>query len=470
MNRDDLFEALGGVKPRYLAESEPKKQKIRPWVKWSGAVAAVLVAALLLGFFFGPGSAGAYALASPVYPKQARYPSGGLSLVETAHDAWWKDQRAQRAYFGAGEGLGPFLGATITEFLSGAGDQNRVYSPLNVYLALAMLAEVTEGESREEVLTLLGADSIEALRDQAHAVWNANYRDDGAAASILASSLWMDDSLQYDEDTVWRLADSYYASSFRGEMGSEGYNKALQSWMNQETGGLLKDQIARIELDPETVLAIVTTIYFKAKWSSEFQASQNTQGLFHSPDGDREVTFMRKTLTTPGYYWGEKFSAACLGTENGSFWMILPDEGVTPVELLSDEEAMAFLLSGKYDWENHARVKVNLSLPKFDVKSQMELKEGLKRLGVSSCFETDCRDFADFVKLDDAVYVSKVQHGARVLIDETGIEAAAYTEMAMAGSGAPPTDEVDFVLDRPFLFVLMSLDNLPLFVGVVNAP
>ena len=34
----------------------------------------------------------------------------------------------------------------------------------------------------------------------------------------------------------------------------------------------------------------------------------------------------------------------------------------------------------------------------------------------------------------------------------------------------PPEDEVDFVADRPFLFVITDNDNLPLFAGVVNQP
>jgi serine protease inhibitor len=30
-------------------------------------------------------------------------------------------------------------------------------------------------------------------------------------------------------------------------------------------------------------------------------------------------------------------------------------------------------------------------------------------------------------------------------------------------------EEIDFVLDRPFLFVVQS-DNMPLFTGIVNNP
>ena len=49
----------------------------------------------------------------------------------------------------------------------------------------------------------------------------------------------------------------------------------------------------------------------------------------------------------------------------------------------------------------------------------------------------------------------------RVTIDEEGVTAAAYTVMAAAGAAMPPEEEMDFVLDRPFLFVIQGGDAIP---------
>ena len=54
------------------------------------------------------------------------------------------------------------------------------------------------------------------------------------------------------------------------------------------------------------------------------------------------------------------------------------------------------------------------------------------------------------------------------MIDEEGCKAVAFTMLEYAGSPPPPDDFVDFVLDRPFIFVITSQVGLPLFVGVVN--
>lgn len=42
--------------------------------------------------------------------------------------------------------------------------------------------------------------------------------------------------------------------------------------------------------------------------------------------------------------------------------------------------------------------------------------------------------------------------------------------MAVTETGMPLEEEVDFALDRPFLFAVSGVDNLPLFVGLVNRP
>ena len=39
-----------------------------------------------------------------------------------------------------------------------------------------------------------------------------------------------------------------------------------------------------------------------------------------------------------------------------------------------------------------------------------------------------------------------------------------------AGSAMPPEEIIDFILDRPFLFVIATYEGVPLFTGVVNEP
>ena len=56
------------------------------------------------------------------------------------------------------------------------------------------------------------------------------------------------------------------------------------------------------------------------------------------------------------------------------------------------------------------------------------------------------------------------------ILAEKGVTAASYMEIPGAGAAEPPEEIIDFILDRPFLFVITNRYDLPLFAGVVNQP
>ena len=513
--------------PEELKEKAARPAARRPYARWTGAVAAVLAVAILGGIAMWPGkdqpsadnpngpapfslggdsrTAGQppvspYALAVADYPEVAPYPrdedffSGALDgedaweeageAYDKAYAAWSHDMKALRSgtdYTGL---MDSFISRSTAQFLTDAGEENRVYSPLNVYMALSMLAETTGDNTRRQILDLLQVDSVETLRERAAALWKDHYRNDGTVTSILGNSLWLRDDFTYGQKTLDTLAKDYYASSFSGKMGSEEYNQALRDWLNEQTNGLLAEQAEGLEMKPETVLALASTIYFKAAWDGEFSKERTETDTFHAPSGDVDAEFMRRAMED-SFYWGDNFTAVCLPFQRGGgMWLILPAEGYSVDELLQTGEATDFLLAPKYDeyddqgnvtqegWTGQKFLTINLSMPKFDVSSDLDLIDGLQKLGVTDVFDYTVSNFDPLeASTDEPIYVSTAQHAARVKVDEEGCEAAAYTVlMAECGAAMPPDDEVDFTLDRPFLFSITAESGLPLFTGVVNQP
>ena len=406
------------------------------------------------------------------YPQMAQYPeTDGFSVDEAAYSAWMEGRQAQRPEDTSYQnGIREFYETTMQEFLKDTQGENKVYSPLNVYMALAMLAETTEGETRQQILDLLHTESMETLRNNAGILWNANYSDEGTVTSILAGSVWLSDSLNYNTDTLEKLAEYYYASSFCGTMGSVEYNKMLQDWLNEQTGGLLEEQAGNVEMDPMTVFGLATTVYFRAKWQNEFNEKYNTQEIFHASTGDVTTEFMNQSGTGT-YYWGENFGAISRSLKNsGNMLLILPDEDVAVEDLLQDKEVLEFIYDHN-SYENQKFLIVNQSVPKFDVVSDFSLIDGLKKLGISDVFSFAEADFTPLLgDTELPLAVNEAKHAARVMIDEEGCTAAAFTVMLAAGMGRPPEEQVDFVLDRPFLFVINGQDGQPLFIGIVNQP
>lgn len=402
-----------------------------------------------------------FLVAEPEYPVMVQYSEENWSE--------WRDQRqTRREQYAFDPGaLDGFLSAALPRLLSGADGGNLACSPLNIYLALAMAAEISGGESRAQLLRLLDADSLETLESRVDTLWNANYRDDGMVKSILASSLWMRDDTPCLPGTVQMLCDVFRASSYRGDMSDPRYTQALRDWLNTQTGGQLADAAENVSLDPNTMLELLTTVYFRAKWIDQFDASDTAPAVFHAPDGDIECDFMNMEYGDFFACRGERFLAVQQSLDgSGGMWFLLPDEGVTPEELLSDPGAIAFLCSGGTEHAEWYYGKV--SLPKLDVASNLELSDILKALGVTDVFDPARADLSALFEDAQGVALTEVQHAARVTMDEEGVTATAFTAMGLGAGG--PALEMDFTLDRPFLFKISSEDNAPLFVGVVNHP
>ena len=494
--------------PEEVKEKAARSAGRPPRARWMSVAAAMLAVVLIAGAALWPRqpnvtdpmsldeprsidlpatqipTARATTLAAAQYPEMAPYPreedyitpiigTVNHDKYDKAYSAWRESRYALRSGMDYTGLLDEFLTSSTAQFLPGAESENRIYSPLNVYLALSMLAETAGGNSREQLLDLLGTDSIEDLRTLANALWRDHYRDDGVVTSVLANSMWLNENLgeHYVQNTLDTLARDYYASSFSGEMGSEGYDQALRTWLNEQTGNRLKEQAAGLELAPDTVLALASTVCFKASWASRFSEENTWKDIFHAPGRDLTVDFMHSS-SSQTYYWADRFSAVSLSFKGYEYemWLILPDEGYSPDDLLTTGEAVEFLLADKYDYADSKYLTVNLSMPKFDVSSSTDLIVGLKALGVTDVFDYTVSDFTSLTDLPE-VYVSQAVHAVRVTADEEKVEAAAYTVINIApGAAPPPAEEIDFVLDRPFVFAITGDSGLPLFTGVVNRP
>ena len=492
---EKMNEALNEIRNEYIRDAaKPKKR--RPY--WMTAVAAALAAVILLTSFpsaapadptephlqatlpqgtdiVPPGSLVlANLVAGPSYPEMVQIPNyseynNDYAAYSDAYQLWYQDQKAQydqpRGY---ADSLTDFWADTMAQFL--AGNENKAYSPLNVYMALAMLAETAGGNSRQQILSLLGLETIEELRQQAAFVWNAHYCDDGKTTLLMANSLWLDEAFSFEQDTAVTLASDYYASAFSGDLGTEELNQQLRQWLNANTGGLLQQQAENVELDPYAVFALASTMYFSAGWDREFSKNKTEVDTFHGVSGDTQAAFMKDQFTACTYYWGSNFGAVHLELSgDNKMWLILPDEDYTVEDILEGSEYVELTLNPAA-WENKAVYDVNLSLPKFDIAYQQDLVEGMQGLGVTDIFDDSTSDFSPITSTPN-LYVGQINHATRVAIDEEGCIAAAFTVIVMAGTALPqPHEELDFVLDRPFLFVVSSRDNLPLFAGTVLEP
>ena len=406
--------------------------------------------------------------AYPVYPTEPRFEDYFDENGEgdwDAYDAAYTEYREALQKLGKldaepdGGAVLAFANRTLGKIF--ADSENRVYSPISLYVALSMLTEMTAGETKQQVMELLSAADSETLRQTVRDLWMSVYLDDGRSVCRLANGAFLRENADVKQEAVDALADWYYASTYRVPMGTEEADKAIAGWLNQNTGGLLSEETGNIRTEVDNLLRLYNTIYYKSSWRDAFESSQTKQDTFTAANGAEQKTeFMHRT-ESGSYRKGEGYTAAPRSLNYGRMVFVLPDESVTPESLLQRQGFLAEL-TGDYN-----AAELVWSVPKFDVKSSTGLNEALRSLGVTDAFDGTKADFTPLT--DNGAAVDSVMQAARVKIDEDGVEAAAYTEIVANDSammGTPPTVEME--LDRPFLFVIFDYNDVPLFVGTVN--
>ena len=450
--------------------------------RWKAAACAVLAGVMLAGC--GTEKVGCqterpaaavdltqYAVKEAAYPAYPAEPRFEDYFDENGEGDWDAYDAAYTEYREALQKLGKldaepdggtvlaFAGRTLGKIF--ADSENRVYSPISRYVALCMLTEMTAGETKQQVMELLGAADSEMLRQQNKDLWIGVYTDDGRSVCRLANGAFLRENADVKQEAVDALADWYYASTYRVPMGTAAADEAIAGWLNQNTGGLLSQETREIQTEVDNLLRLYNTIYYKSGWRDAFESSRTREDVFTAANGAKQKTeFMHRT-ESGSYRKGEGYTAAPRSLNDGRMVFVLPDEGVTPESLL---QRQGFLteLTGDYN-----AAELVWSVPKFDVKSSTGLNEALRSLGVTDAFDGTKADFTPLT--DNGAAVDSVMQAARVKIDEDGVEAAAYTEIVANDSAMmeiPPTVEME--LDRPFLFAIFDYNNVPLFVGTVN--
>jgi serpin B len=243
--------------------------------------------------------------------------------------------------------------------------------------------------------------------------------------------------------------------------------RAINEWVAGETNDKIPELIPEGMLDALTRLVLVNAVYLDATWAYQFDPALTADGPFSALAGDTVTTPMMTQEGSFPYAAGDGWQAVELPYLHDELAMLLvvPDPGrFAEVEDGLDsgtiDNAVARLDSG---------AQVNLTMPKFEFRTQAGLNDTLKALGMVSAFDPGTADFSAMTA-QEKLYISDVIHEAYIAVDEEGTEAAAATAVVMR-LGAAPMEVVQLTIDRPFIFVLRDRDTgAILFLGRVADP
>lgn len=374
------------------------------------------------------------------------------------------------------QNLKSFYEKSFCKVLAAEDGENVVYSPVNLYLCMAMLTEMTGGNTQKQLLDALGQDSSEKVREQSRRIWESTYFKNDVSKCVLADSVWLNDKIPFQKSVLESLAKNYYTSTHQGKMGSEEMNQAIQQWVNQMTENQLKQQTEKIETQEDTMLELFSTAYFYDQWETPYSEKNTKKAEFENADGSKSTCdFMEKTMMSCAVYDKEHFTAVDDSFENGNdIHIFLPKEGVSVEKILQEDMADILHISSTYESMEDSDTQwcqTTLLLPKFQADSEQNLIPAMEEMGVTDLFQANQADFTPLLGKEEEKYmpyVDKVQQSSKIAVDENGCSVASYTQVEMKCGAAMAEKEITINCNRPFLFVISNPYGVPIFAGVVN--
>jgi len=280
----------------------------------------------------------------------------------------------------------------------------------------------------------------------------------------LANSVWIrndEDRIKVEKEFLQTLADYYGAQAFKSDFNEETV-KAINGWISDNTDGMIKNMLEKIEVD--NVMFLINALTFESEWA-DTEWSNIQPGKFTTEAGIELDAVMMGYDGEFNYIIDTEGGAKGIEKEytggQYSFVALLPDEGKSLSDYtasLTGERFVSLVKSAK---------KTNgiYQIPKFSFDYSVTLNDILSDMGMGGAFDSN-GDFSKMASTDsEALYISNVIHNTFIKVDEKGTIAGAATIVSMSDECAP---ETVINLNRPFLFAIVdNSTGLPLFIGAV---
>ena len=431
-----------------------KRQLIEREISMKKLLSFIMIFVCMIGAMGCSISMSKSVISKPVYPKSIEFEDTNSKIENQRKNL--PDENFKNA-------LRSFSGKSASKLLN-SKKENMNYSPVSLYMALALASAGAAGTTEKEMfeaLQLQGKDK-DYLANEVGKLYRLLYSDNGIGKLKIGNSVWLQKGLLFNKSYTEKATNSFYASLFNVDFAKIETGKAMGKWVSENTYGTIDPDF---KIDQQQILSIMNTIYFKDEWLDKMDEKLTKKDDFYLEDGKSiQCDFMNHTYSNHNFIKGDGYTASSLSLKNdGNVIFILPDKGVHVDELVKDSKKMTEL----FDLEKVEYGKVVFQIPKFEFDSNMDIKELLKALGVYNAFE-ESADFSGIT--DQGAYISSIRQQTHIAIDEKGVEAAAFTAIFYAGS-APAKDKiVELILDRPFIYGITSGDGTLLFVGVCRNP
>lgn len=355
-------------------------------------------------------------------------------------------------------------------------DGNFVLSPFSIMFVFAMAMRGANGPTLREMQNFLKLTSLPALPklDQ------EGYSPEAAPQLDMGSRVYVHDEFEGNKHFL-EYVDLLKKES-EGQTGAKTIDfsdaakavEEINAFVADQTHNHIKELLKVQDVNPLTRLVLVSAMYFKSAWATQFPKHRTDKGTFHAlKEGalvEQQVDMMHTTLKDSplAVKIDDYVTAVALPyTDPSTAMYIIQPRDAQHLSTLFDEKKSAelglpYIESIIRDMRSDATADENwgkqlrLSMPKFKLNAQANREDLIplfkEVLGIDLMFDVQKADFSKITGGRDLV-VSSFVHAADIEVDENGTVATAATAMGMMlRMAVGPTRTVDVVINRPFVF------------------
>ena len=355
-------------------------------------------------------------------------------------------------------------------------DQNIFFSPLSLQIALTMMFNGAEGSTYDAMARTLEFQdfTLAEINGQFLNLVRSLDNADHSVSFHNANSAWIDIGFPVFEDYQQRIIDYFSAQVENIDLQTAEAIEIINNWASEHTGGQITEIISQ-PISADVVLYLINALYFAGEWIYEFDPRLTFNEKFYLLDGTYNYVPM---MTNKGkdylYYFDENFHAARMpyGRNIFAMYVFLPvveqtvDDFIDNLNTQDWEDWMYSFEPLQHLVDHYTYIQFRCKYPKYRFGYDIYLNDILSDLGMGIAFSGS----ANFHGLtQSSLWISLVKQKTFIQVDEYGTVASGIT--IVEGSGSPGPPPMEFIVDRPFFFVIQDdRTGAILFMGKIVDP
>ena len=381
-----------------------------------------------------------------------------VNLTENVSPVTLKRQQLSDSFVSANQDFSARLFALETRNRRG----NFNISPYSLSFALSIVAEGANGNtlSQFENVLMNGMEKKEWNNNMYSLLKkNENYL---SQADIL---LLTKKNADVKETFLESVSGNFNASVYQVDFKKKQTVEEINNWAKEKTAGQIENIVEGF--DNSTVMYTADAIYIDIPWSTSHRKADVKEEIFTNLNGEKNKVQMMYTILSAdktNYIHNENAQGFIKYCANGyRFVAVMPNETYNfsdYVYSFDGNKLRDIIASGKTE-------VLKVGMPQFNIESNVDFRNSLVEIGIKDAYNADKADFSG-ISDNVILYMGKTVQKTSINVDISGIRAGAASGQEIVTLGIEPVAERKIVLNRPFIYIILDQNNIPVFIGAVT--